>query len=206
VPFQVLDEFGKKGKILIWIGKKTNDWEIEVARSLVDEEIEEKMEDEDDEENGGEIPKEKGLLNKEMYPVELVEEGSEPELFWEKLGGKKPYETDAEFMNYSRLFRCTNEKGYFCVSEKTIDFCQDDLDDDDIMILDNGDQVFLWVGSKSSEVEVKLAYKSAQVYIQHLRLKQPNRPRKLCLTLKGKESRRFTKCFHAFSKHKVAPE
>lgn len=35
--------------------------------------------------------------------------------------------------------------------------------DDDIMILDNGEQVFLWLGTKCSEVEIKLAYKSAQV-------------------------------------------
>lgn len=40
---------------------------------------------------------------------------------------------------------------------------QDDLADDDIMILDNGEQIFLWLGSRCSEVEVKLAYKSAQV-------------------------------------------
>lgn len=31
------------------------------------------------------------------------------------------------------------------------------------MLLDNGDQVFLWLGSRSSEVEVKLTYKAAQV-------------------------------------------
>jgi Gelsolin repeat len=43
------------------------------------------------------------------------------------------------------------------------DFCQDDLADDDIMLLDNGEQVFLWLGSRCSEVEIKLAYKSAQV-------------------------------------------
>lgn len=66
-------------------------------------------------------------------------------------------------MNHTRLFRCSNEKGYFSISEKCSDFCQDDLADDDIMILDNGTQVFIWVGSKCSEVEIKLAYKSAQV-------------------------------------------
>lgn len=42
-------------------------------------------------------------------------------------------------------------------------FLQDDLADDDIMILDNGEQVFLWLGTRCSEVEIKLAYKSAQV-------------------------------------------
>jgi hypothetical protein len=31
------------------------------------------------------------------------------------------------------------------------------------MILDNGEQVFLWLGAKCSEVEIKLSYKSAQV-------------------------------------------
>ena len=71
--------------------------------------------------------------------------------------------------------------GYFTVSEKCSDFCQDDLADDDIMILDSGEQVrstranmnsviimilqvFLWMGPRCSEVEIKLAYKSAQVY------------------------------------------
>lgn len=38
--------------------------------------------------------------------------------------------------------------------------------DDDIMILDNGEQVFLWLGANCSEVEIKLAYKSAQVKIE----------------------------------------
>jgi len=37
------------------------------------------------------------------------------------------------------------------------------LADEDNMLLDNGDQVFLWLGSRSSEVEVKLTYKAAQV-------------------------------------------
>lgn len=66
-------------------------------------------------------------------------------------------------MDFTRLFRCSNEKGYFTVAEKCSDFCQDDLADDDIMILDNGEQIFLWLGARCSEVEIKLAYKSAQV-------------------------------------------
>ena len=31
---------------------------------------------------------------------------------------------DADFMNWRRLFRCSNEKGFFAVSEKCLDFCQ----------------------------------------------------------------------------------
>lgn len=102
-----------------------------------------------------------------------MNEGEEPEnFFWVGLGGRKPYDEDADFMQYSRLFRCSNEKGYFTVAEKCSDFCQDDLADDDIMLLDNGEQVFLWLGSRCSEVEIKLAYKSAHVISYHEKKKQ----------------------------------
>jgi hypothetical protein len=143
----------------------------------------------------------------DKYSLQILNEGEEPEnFFWVGLGGRKEYEKHADFMNFTRLFRCSNEKGYFIISEKCSDFCQDDLADDDIMILDNGEQIFLWLGSKSSEVEVKLAYKSAQVYIQHLRAKQPEKVRKLFASIKGRESRKFSKCFHAWAKHKRPPE
>lgn len=39
------------------------------------------------------------------------------------------------------------------------------------MILDNGEQVFLWLGSRCSEVEIKLAYKSAQVKMDRMNCK-----------------------------------
>lgn len=89
--------------------------------------------------------------------------------------------------------RCSNEKGYFSISEKCSDFCQDDLADDDIMLLDNGKevsaywknvdlskllskdpvevhhgsfcvlQVYMWVGTQTSQVEIKLSLKACQV-------------------------------------------
>ncbi|KRX42887.1 Protein flightless-1 -like protein [Trichinella murrelli] len=179
VPFNVPDENGHRGCIFLWIGSRALASQVELLSDVVDR-----------------------RLNPAKWPVERVREGEEPELFWNSIGGRKPYEHNANFMRYSRLFRCTNEKGYFVVSEKTIDFCQDDLDDDDVMILDNGDQIIMWVGSNASEVEVKLAFKAMQVYFQHLRLKQPDRPRKLAATVKGKEPKNFKKCFHAWAKHK----
>ncbi|XP_034831770.1 protein flightless-1 [Maniola hyperantus] len=146
-------------------------------------------------------------FNSAWVSMQVLAEGSEPDnFFWVALGGRKPYDSDADYLNFTRLFRCSNEKGYFTVSEKCTDFCQDDLADDDIMILDNGEQVFLWLGARCSEVEIKLAFKSAQVYIQHMKTMQPERPRKLYLTLKDKESRRFTKCFHGWGEHKRPPE
>lgn len=95
------EDDGEKGKAFVWIGSKAKPTEATLLEEIT-----------------------KDLLNREEYPVEVITEGEEPPLFWKTLGGKKPYETNADFMLYSRLFRCTNEKGYFVVSEKTIDFCQ----------------------------------------------------------------------------------
>lgn len=165
--------------IYVWIGAKATEDEAKLT-----EEVAIKKFDED-------------------YTVSIINEGEETELFWSALGGKKPFEQESGFMAYTRLFRCSNDKGYFAISEKCSDFCQDDLADDDIMILDNGSQVFIWVGTRCSDVEIKLAYKSAQVYVQNMRNKQPENPRQLMLTFKGKESKKFSKCFHGWTKHKT---
>ncbi|CAG9834779.1 unnamed protein product [Diabrotica balteata] len=151
VPFEQDDD---SGIVYVWIGSKSDPDEARIVQEIAEE-----------------------MFNSPWVTLQVLTEGEEPDnFFWLGLGGKKPYEQDAEFMEYTRLFRCSNEKGYFIVSEKCSDFCQDDLADDDIMILDNGEQIFLWLGAKCSEVEIKLALKSAQVYIQHTRAKQPERP------------------------------
>lgn len=183
VPFNQEDETNG-GIVYVWLGREADPEDMKLIEDLAED-----------------------MFNNPWVSLQILNEGEEPDnFFWVGLGGRKPYETSGEFMKHTRLFRCSNEKGYFTVSEKCTDFCQDDLADDDMMILDNGEQVFLWLGSKCSEVEVKLAYKSALVYIQHLRAKEPERARKLFLTIKGKESRRFSKCFHAWSHHKKPPE
>lgn len=65
------------------------------------------------------------MPDRQWISLQVLNEGEEPDnFFWVALGGKKPYDTDAEYMNYTRLFRCSNEKGYFTISEKCTDFCQ----------------------------------------------------------------------------------
>ncbi|KAI1729403.1 gelsolin repeat domain-containing protein [Ditylenchus destructor] len=180
-PFPTKDEHGNAGIVYVWLGSKSDVYYHPLSEQVARE-----------------------LINKgEEFPMETIREGCETELFWTALGGKKKYDVDADFMNWTRLFRCTNDKGFFSVSEKTVDFCQDDLDDEDVMIVDTGEFIFLWLGSKSSEVEVKLAYKAAQVYQGHMQMKQTDRPRKLMLSIKGRESKRFTRVFHGWGKHKV---
>ncbi|KAF8561182.1 hypothetical protein P879_04809 [Paragonimus westermani] len=75
--------------------------------------------------------------------IEFLFEGTETEEFWKCLGGRRKYDQSADFLQYGRLFRLSNDQGYFCASEKCSDFCQDDLADDDVMMLDTGDQVGL---------------------------------------------------------------
>lgn len=140
MPFETKDEV-ESAIMYVWLGSKAAPEEAKLVQDIADD-----------------------MFNSPWVSVQVLNEGEEPDnFFWVALGGRKPYDTEAGFMQFTRLFRCSNEKGYFTVAEKCTDFCQDDLADDDIMILDNGEQVFLWLGSRCSEVEIKLAYKSAQV-------------------------------------------
>lgn len=85
------------------------------------------------------------------------------------------------------------------VTEKCADFCQEDLLDDDVMLLDSGANVFMWVGRRASDVEIKMGLKSAQLYVNYCnKLAQKDRPRALKLLKRGHELPLFTRCFHAW--------
>ncbi|CAI2723479.1 unnamed protein product [Schistosoma spindalis] len=132
----------------------------------------------------------------------ILPEGSEPPLFWQVLGGQKKYDTSADFLTYGRLFRLSNEQGYFCASEKCADFCQDDLAPDDVMLLDTGSQIYLWWSRRTSDVEQKLSLQAAKLYQSHLRQMQPERPRQLKLTVKNAEPHLFRQCFHGWGPYR----
>lgn len=89
----------------------------------------------------------------------------------------------------------------------------------------------MWVGTQTSQVEIKLSLKAcqvsrgsalsvyvlcvihifvtppppSQVYIQHMRAKETEQPRKLRLVRKGNEPHCFTRCFHAWGPFKTPP-
>lgn len=96
-----------------------------------------------------------------------VNEGDEPEGFWAALGGQGEYDTEidpagAPFLE-PRLFHCTiRSNGKFRV-EEIANYEQDDLDPDDIMVLDGGDEVYVWVGSGSTEEEKEKSNEMAKV-------------------------------------------
>lgn len=179
VPFESTDN---QGIVYTWVGRAADPDEAKLAEDITNH------------------------MFDDSYSKQVVNEGEEPEnFFWVGIGGQKPYDEDADYMKYARLFRCSNEKGYFAVSEKCSDFCQDDLADDDIMLLDNGHEVYMWVGTQTSQVEIKLSLKACQVYIQHMRSKEGEHPRKLRLVRKGNEQHPFTRCFHAWGAFRKPP-
>jgi len=101
--------------------------------------------------------------------LKQIDEGSEPAEFWAGLGGKAPYADAAELKESARearLFQCSNATGAFRV-EEVFNFAQDDLVNDDVMILDTFNEVFVWVGSQSNEIERKKALETALDYVKN---------------------------------------
>ncbi|XP_059828605.1 adseverin [Hypanus sabinus] len=99
-----------------------------------------------------------------------ITEGEEPDVFWKSLGGKKEYQTSALLQNSAddfqpRLFACSNKTGCFNIEEVPGEYTQDDLAEDDVMLLDVWDQIFVWIGKDANEVEKKESVKSAKQYI-----------------------------------------
>lgn len=98
--------------------------------------------------------------------VVSVTEGSEPEGFWAALGGKADYPRavplHAAFA--PRLFELSNAGGAMKLAE-VFNWGQDDLCHDDVMVLDAGSQVFVWVGAGANDAERAAAEGVAANYI-----------------------------------------
>uniref|UniRef100_A0A452V9Y3 Scinderin n=1 Tax=Ursus maritimus TaxID=29073 RepID=A0A452V9Y3_URSMA len=100
-----------------------------------------------------------------------IQEGQEPEEFWNSLGGKKHYQTSPLLETQAedhppRLYGCSNKTGRFIIEEVPGEFTQDDLAEDDVMLLDAWEQIFIWVGKDANEVERTESLKSAKMYLE----------------------------------------
>uniref|UniRef100_A0A2K6F4Z9 Scinderin n=1 Tax=Propithecus coquereli TaxID=379532 RepID=A0A2K6F4Z9_PROCO len=100
-----------------------------------------------------------------------IREGEEPEEFWDSLGGKKDYQTSPLLETQAedhppRLYGCSNKTGRFIIEEVPGEFTQDDLAEDDVMLLDTWEQIFIWIGKDANETEKTESLKSAKMYLQ----------------------------------------
>lgn len=64
----------------------------------------------------------------------------------------------------ARLFHCSNASGRFRV-EEVLDFSQEDLEEDDVMILDAWKELFVWVGEYARKEEKREAITTALVML-----------------------------------------
>ncbi|XP_064166910.1 villin-1 isoform X1 [Anguilla rostrata] len=129
----------------LWYGKGCNGDEREMGKSLAD------------------------TISKKEKRV--IAEGQEPSDFWLNLGGRSQYPNSKRLQEESlyispRLFECSNQTGRFVATE-IANFTQEDLDEDDVMLLDIWDQVFLWIGRGANETEKKEAFAKAQDYLRN---------------------------------------
>ncbi|XP_057374251.1 gelsolin, cytoplasmic-like [Daphnia carinata] len=101
--------------------------------------------------------------------LEPIKEGEEPQGFWDALGGKGPYTTvqpDPPPVLKARLFHCIlNIAGRLRV-EEIKPFKQEDLVDDDVMVLDSGHEIYVWIGLHSTDQERAAGFKMAQEYLK----------------------------------------
>jgi len=120
--------------------------------------------------NDGERADAKEIANilKGKRDIKEINEGSEPSDFWTAIGGKQDYASSPAMFDDThepRLFQCSNASGAFRV-EEIFNFTQSDLDDDDVFILDTFNEVYVWVGSGSNEIEKKMAMESAVSFVE----------------------------------------
>uniref|UniRef100_A0A6Q2WQD3 Gelsolin-like domain-containing protein n=1 Tax=Esox lucius TaxID=8010 RepID=A0A6Q2WQD3_ESOLU len=138
---------------------------------------------------------------------QVVMEGQEPAEFWVALGGKAPYCSDKRLQNEKpphnpRLFECSNQTGRFMMTEVE-DFAQEDLDQDDVMLLDTWEEIFLWIGKSANEYETKEACNSALEYLRtHPAGRSPDTP--IISVKQGYEPPTFTGWFNAWDPHKCS--
>ncbi|KAK5872261.1 hypothetical protein PBY51_012977 [Eleginops maclovinus] len=143
--------------------------------------------------------------NSKQGSEEIVAEGQEPFEFWELVGGKAPYANDKRLQetvldHQPRLFECSNKTGRFILNE-VMQFTQDDLNEDDVMLLDTWDQVVLWIGKEANEVERKEAVVTSREYLRtHPGARDPDTP--IVLIKQGFEPPTFTGWFTAWDPSK----
>ncbi|NP_001035455.1 advillin isoform X1 [Danio rerio] len=136
---------------------------------------------------------------------QVMAEGQEPEEFWQSLGGRTPYASDRRLQQVTlehqpRLFECSNKTGRFTATEVT-QFTQDDLREDDVMLLDTWDQIFLWMGNEANDVERRECVPTCAEYLRtHPGSRDPDTP--IVIIKQGFEPPTFTGWFTAWDPSK----
>ncbi|XP_054726813.1 gelsolin-like [Anastrepha obliqua] len=130
--------------------------------------------------------------------VEVIEEGAEPDDFWELLHGEGIYErsmTDVtKPLLEPRLFHC-RLVGKRLEAEEITRFEQADLDPNDVMLLDAGDEIYMWVGSGATAEDNGMMLEVVEKYIKAEPTERTIDTVTVIRIVQGNEPRAFTRMF-----------
>ncbi|GFX69527.1 gelsolin, cytoplasmic [Trichonephila clavipes] len=127
----------------LWIGKDSNEEEHDMGRKLIE------------------------FASPGREVIEIKEE-EEPEEFWSALGGKTEYPKSRELPSrpflQPRLFKVSDQSGKVKM-EEICNFTQEDLSEDDVMVLDCGDAIYVWIGQGASQEEKEASLKMTEDFV-----------------------------------------
>ncbi|XP_063704952.1 gelsolin, cytoplasmic-like isoform X2 [Culicoides brevitarsis] len=129
-----------------------------------------------------------------------LEEGSEPDKFWDALGGKGEYDTTLDPPGSPildpRLFHCRILAGRKkLIVTEIADFTQEDLNEDDCMVLDGGDEVYVWIGKTASAEEKEQSIEMAKRYLKSDPTERSDETTPIILIHQHAEPRSFKRFF-----------
>ncbi|XP_035894130.1 gelsolin-like isoform X3 [Anopheles stephensi] len=162
------------GTVYIWHGVGASDLEKDMAANIA------------------------GVVAPDASP-EVVAEDSEPEAFWSALGGKDDYDREldppgAPFLS-ARLFHCRILYNKKLRVEEVPHFEQDDLNVDDVMVLDGGDEIYCWIGNGATEEERSKSIDMARQYIRTDPSERSEETVPIVILHQGAEPRSFKRLF-----------
>ncbi|XP_017848746.1 gelsolin isoform X2 [Drosophila busckii] len=131
--------------------------------------------------------------------MEIVEEGAEPQEFWDEINGEGQYDRSLEEghapLLEARLFHCRLTSIGRAKVEEVAQFEQEDLDTDDVMLLDAGDEIYMWVGSGATAEENGKILDMAKRYIHSEPTSRTMDTVSIVRVTQGQEPRVFKRMF-----------
>jgi len=115
------------------------------------------------------------LANEHGGHHSVIEEGDEPNRFWELLGGKGPIKSAkeggddkaAKATHTKKLLKLSDLSGSLKMAEVgSGKISKSLLDDNEVFIADDGSQVFVWIGKNASVAEKSKGLQYAEKYLQ----------------------------------------
>ncbi|KAL5274428.1 Gel family protein [Megaselia abdita] len=106
------------------------------------------------------------------FESEHIEEGAEPDDFWEDLNGEGIYDRSIGAPRAPILeprlfhFRMVGQHNNKIIFEEVPAFEQGDLDHEDVMMLDGGDEIYVWIGENTTPEEQYGVTRMVKEYIK----------------------------------------